>query len=603
MKVLHSAQALEAADRAELTALAKTSQQAHADTTSQTPALEQADEVTSAQAQANEAGVTPSSTLPPEADGAGAPEAAPVSTRQLPPQAAAHPAPELRPDSGLPHAAVAAPGAAQIPPTEVAVDHIQLQLYEGGVAELPAAPSNSRPEEAPARATALGLQQGRPAGAELHAALATCRAEGTVGSCSSDAAPANADALELPLGQAGLQAPEEAQPDRAALASFFVDARSDSTGSAESWQDAGEQLAPEAEQGLPSASAEAKEGLQGAAAHVGPAELPAAGAYRPVAWGLQSSSSGPSKDQQVVAAQVDPDVSRDSAQDTEQQLTPTLAQGLQADSFRAGGRGQAATPPVDPAMLPAAGAYRAVAWGPVQQPFAAAGQTRQRPSGGNSGDAPSAAAARAAGSEGTGATRGGSDGSLTPQEEAGVRNQGAGPSSAREGAAGLGRAQADAADQPAAGQYRPVAWAPEQRQSTGGSQAAAPPTSPELGQQAAACGPLEHSAAQAGTGLAQPAGASSNEAAAAQSGGSHPGAEGRPAAGLRVARWGPVQQPFGAAGQAAQQEAQPSGQDTAWPKAQLQSVQSDRCAEPDQVSYPLGCKLDRALCDAWQQWG
>eukprot|EP00891_Asterochloris_glomerata_P006246 jgi/Astpho2/6246/Aster-x1359 len=358
-------QAQEAADRAELTALAKTSQQAHADITPQTPALEQADEVTSAQDQANEAGVTPSSTLPPEADGAGAPEAAPASTRQLPPQAAARPAPELRPDSGLPHAAVAAPGAAQIPPTEVAVDDIQLQLFKGGVAELPAAPYNSRPEEAPAKATALGLQEGRPAGAELHAALATCRAERTVGSCSSDAAPANADALELPLGQAGLQAPQEAQPDRAALASFFVDARSDSTDSAESWQDAGEQLAPEAEQGLPSASAGAEEGLQGAAAHVGPAEVPAAGAYRPVAWGLQSSSSGPSKDQQVVAAQVDPDVSRDSAQDTEQQLTPELAQGLQADSFRAG--------------------------------------------------------ARAAGSEGTGATRGGSDGSLTPQEEAGPK--------------------------------------------------------------------------------------------------------------------------------------------------------------------------------------
>ena len=597
---MYSAQALEAANRAELAALAKTSQQAHVDTTSQMAALEHVDEVTRPHAQEDGAGVAPSSTSLPEADSAEALEAAPSSTQQVLPLAAAHSAPELRPTSGLPHAAGSAPGIGHNPPTEVAVDGIQLQLFEDGVAELPAVPGSSRQEEAPARATALGLQQGQPAGAELHAAPGTSRVEGTVGSCSSDAAPANADALELLPAQARLQEPEEAQPDRAALASFFVDARSDSAASVESWRDAGEVLEPELAQGLPPASAAAEEGLQGAAAPVAPSELPAAGAYRPVAWGLQSSSSGPSTEQQVAAAQVDTDVPSDSSQDTEQQTTSELAQGLQAASSESGGGGQAAPPPVDPAELPAAGAYRAVAWGPVQQPFAAAGQTRQGPPGGSSEDAPSAAADVADGAEGAGAARGGSSGSLAPWEEAGVRDRGAGRSSASGGAAGLSRAQADAADRPAAGSYRPVAWAPAQRLSDGGSQAAAPHASPELGRQAAACAPLECSAAQAGTELAQPASPSSFRAAAAQSGAAHPVAGGRPAAGLRVARWGPVQQPFGAAGQAAQQEAQLSGQDTGLHKAQLQSVTSDRWAEPNRVSNPLCCQLEHALCDAWQ---
>ena len=585
---IQPAQALEAADRAELNALARTSQQAHVDTTSQTAALEQADEVARAHAQENGAAVAPSNTSPPEAHSAGAPEAAPGSTQQALPQAAAHPAPELRLVSDLHHAAEAASGAAQIPPSEVAVDDVQLQMFEDG-----AAPDNSRQEEAFARATALDLQQGQPAGAELHAAPGTPRVEGTVGSCSSEAAQASANALELPPGQAGLQAPEEVQPDRAALASFFVDARSDSTASIEAWQDAGEQLAPELAQGLPSASAAGEEGLQAGAAPVGPAELPAAGAYRPVAWGVPSSSSGPSTEQQVEAAQVDPDVPGGSFQDTERQPTPELAQGLQADSSGAGGGAQAATALMNPAELPAAGAYRAVTWGPVQQPFAAAGQTSQGPPGGSSKDAPSAAEARADGSEGAGATHGASSSSFAPQEEAGARGQGVGYSSAGEGAAGLGRAQADPVDRPAAGSYRPVAWAPAPRQSDGGRQAAAPHTSPERCQEAAACAPWERSAAHAGTKLAQPAGPSSFTTAAALSGGAHPGAGGRPAAGLRVARWSPVQQPFGAAGQAAPQEG-----DTERPKAQLQSIPSDRCAESDQI--PSASNLEGVRCDAWQ---
>ena len=557
--------------------MAQTSQQTHPDTTAQTASLEQAHEVTGTRAQADVAGVAPSSTSLPERDSARALEAAPGSTQLVLPQAAAHLTPELRPASGLPQAAEAALVAAQNPITAVAVDDVQLQLFEDGLAEQPAAPGTCRQEEAPVGATSLGLQQGQRGGAELRAAPAICKA---VGSCSSETT--DADALELPLGQPGLQAPEEAQPDSAALESFFVDAHSDSNVSTESWQDAGEQQAPELAQGLPTASATAEEALlRGAAALVGPAELPAAGAYRPVAWGLQSSSSGPSKGRQVEAAHVDLNLPGDRSQDTEQQLTPELAQGLQANSSDSGGGGHTATPPVDPGERPAAGAYRAVAWGPVQQPFAAAGQTRQGLPGGSSEDAPSAAEARA---EGTAASRGGSGSGFTPQGEAGVREQGVGSSSVSEGAAGLGMAQADAADRPAAGNYRPVAWVPSQCQSDGGSSAAAPHTSPELGQEAAACAPLECSPAQAGTEPAQPASPSSCGAAAAQSGGAHPGAGGRPAAGLRVARWGPVQQPFSAAGQAAQQEAQPGGQDTARPKAQLQSVASDRCAEPEQVS-------------------
>ena len=549
--------------------MAQTSQQAHPDTNSQMAALEQAHEVTGAYAHADAAGVAPSSTSLTEGDSARALEAAPGSTQLVLPQAVAHPTPELRPASGLPQAAEAALIAAQNPPTAVAVDDVQLQLFEDGLAEQPAAPGTSRQDEAPVEATILGLQQGQPGGAELRAAPAISKA---VGSCSSETA--DADALELPLGQPGLQAPEEAQPDCAALESFFVDAHSDSNVSIESWQDAGEQQAPELAQGLPFASATAEEALlRGVAAHVGPAELPAAGAYRPVAWGIQRS--GPSKEQQVEAAHVDLELPGDSVQDTEQQLTQELAQGLQANSSDSGGGGHTATPPVDPAERPAAGAYRAVAWGPVQQPFAAAGQACQGPPRGSSEDAPSAADARA---EGTAASRGGRGSSVTPQGEAGVRGQGAGSSAVSEGAAGLGMAQGDAADRPAAGSYRPVAGAPSQRQSDGGSLAAAPHTSPELGQEAAACAPLECSPAQAGTDQAQPASPSSCGAAAAQSGGAHPGAGGRPAAGLRVARWGPVQQPFRAAGQAAQQEAQPGGQDTARPKAQLQSVPSDRCA-------------------------
>ena len=575
--------------------MAQTSQQAHADTPSQAAALEQAGAVTGAHAQESGAGVAPSSTSSPEADSAGALDAASGSTQQVLPQAAAHPAPGRTPVSDLLSAVEAAPDAAQNPPAVVAVDDIQLQLFKDDLAELPATPGDSRPEGAAVGATALGLQQGQPAGAELHAAPATCRVKRTEGSCSSEAAPATADTWELPLGQAGLQAPVEAQCDRAALASFFVDAHSDTTVSAESWQDAGEQLVPELAQGLPSASAAAEERLKGAPAHGGPAELPAAGAYRPVVSRLQSSSTTPSTEQQLAAAHVDLDDPGDSFQDTEQQLTPELAQGLQADSSESGGGGQAAIPPVDPAERPAAGAYRAVAWGPVQQPLAAAGQTHQGPPGGSSEDASSAAEGKADGSEGACATHGGSGGSVMPQGELDVREQGY--SSASEGAAGLGTAQAGAADRPAAGNYRPVAWAPAQRQSHGGSWAAAPHSSPESGRQSAACAPPECSAAQAGTELVQPASPRSFGAAAAQSGGAHDGAEGRPAAGLRVTRWGPVQQPFGAAGRAAQQEAQTSGQDAACPKALLQSVSSDRCAERDPVSCPLCCN---ALCDAWQ---